>query len=413
MKRHFGLLIAVLLLLALAVPLAAQEEGPPQVGLRPDAPEYALHGPYWVGTRHLPVASTSVHPTRVEVWYPALNPEGLTEDITFREFDLPIIGHALQDAAPDVEHGPYPLVIVAHGLNGNRQDYLYLCEHLASHGFVVLAITYADAWATPAETPFTRTSIHYSRPQDVTWQIDYATSLNAAQGELHGMIDTEKIAVVGHSMGGYTALMAAGAQLDIQGQTSWCTMYPDAVTAEEIGSLNICRELEENLNQLARSVGLETVPDELWPSWGDERVDAIVPLAPAAFEFGSESLQSVTIPTMVMYGSADDFVLSDIPLYETYVYEDLGSPEKLLVVFEHAGHQIYYNDCDAQPWLLDRGLFWVCRDDIWDFDRAHDLINHFTTAFLLDVLKGDEAAHEALAPDAVSFPGLTYEAEGF
>jgi hypothetical protein len=46
-------------------------------------------------------------------------------------------------------------------------------------------------------------------------------------------------------------------------------------------------------------------------------------------------------------------------------------------------------------------------------DRAHDLINHFTTAFLLDVLKGDKDAHAALAPDAVSFPGITYQAEGF
>ena len=46
-------------------------------------------------------------------------------------------------------------------------------------------------------------------------------------------------------------------------------------------------------------------------------------------------------------------------------------------------------------------------------DRAHDLINHLTTAFLLDVLKGDKEAHKALAPDVVNFPGITYEAQGF
>ncbi len=34
-----------------------------------------------------------------------------------------------------------------------------------------------------------------------------------------------------------------------------------------------------------------------------------------------------------------------------------------------------------------------------------------TTAFLLDLLKGD--AHAALAPDAVNFPGITYQAERF
>jgi hypothetical protein len=45
-------------------------------------------------------------------------------------------------------------------------------------------------------------------------------------------------------------------------------------------------------------------------------------------------------------------------------------------------------------------------------DRAHDLINHFTTAFLLAELYQDADA-AALAPDAVHFPSVTYEAQGF
>ena len=52
--------------------------------------------------------------------------------------------------------------------------------------------------------------------------------------------------------------------------------------------------------------------------------------------------------------------------------------------------------------------FWSCSDSIWDMDRAHDLTNHFTTAFLLDVLKGDKETHKALLPDAVKFPGIQY-----
>jgi len=46
-------------------------------------------------------------------------------------------------------------------------------------------------------------------------------------------------------------------------------------------------------------------------------------------------------------------------------------------------------------------------------NRAHDLINHFTTAFLRDMLTGDILAHAALAPSAVDFAGVTYQAEGF
>jgi hypothetical protein len=46
-------------------------------------------------------------------------------------------------------------------------------------------------------------------------------------------------------------------------------------------------------------------------------------------------------------------------------------------------------------------------------DRAHDLISHFTTAFLLAELYQDADAAAALAPDGVHFPGVTYEAQGF
>jgi hypothetical protein len=35
-------------------------------------------------------------------------------------------------------------------------------------------------------------------------------------------------------------------------------------------------------------------------------------------------------------------------------------------------------------------------------------MNHFTTAFLLDILKDDQEAHNALMPGAVSFPGIVY-----
>jgi len=58
-------------------------------------------------------------------------------------------------------------------------------------------------------------------------------------------------------------------------------------------------------------------------------------------------------------------------------------------------------------------LFWLCADPVWDKDRAHDLLNHLITAFLLVALKDDADAGAALAPDQVVFPGITYEAQGF
>ncbi len=405
---HFALILIVVLLCTSVV--FAQDATPEPVGLRPDAPTYALHGPYWVGVEEFQ-AKTEFHDTTVAVWYPALNPKGVDEAISHPTTAAgSIMMRAIWDAAPDTSTGPYPLVISAHGLGSQRFFASYLSEHLASHGFVVMAIDYADnGAATNANIALSM----YTRPKDVSWQIDYADRLTGAGETLEGMIDTQHVAVVGHSLGGYTALMAGGAQLDLNGPTSSCALYPDLAEPKESGDVQIKRDACDHAKQVADLAGLKTVPEGLWPSWGDSRVDAIVSLAPGAFFFGSESTKGVTVPTMILVGSKDRFIFSDLPIYQPYVYDNLGSAVKSLAVFEGADHEIFGNDCSTNRDWIAAGYFWACSDAVWDMNRFHDLTNHFTTAFLLDVLKGDKEAHKALAPDAVSFVGVEYQAQGF
>ena len=59
------------------------------------------------------------------------------------------------------------------------------------------------------------------------------------------------------------------------------------------------------------------------------------------------------------------------------------------------------------------GIHSFCSDPAWDKVRSHNLINHFTTAFLLAELKQDENAAAALAPVAVEFAGVTYKSQGY
>jgi predicted dienelactone hydrolase len=411
-KRLILLALAALVIFALTVaPVLAQDTKPEPVGLRPDAPKYALHGPYWVGTMEM-YAKTDFHTTRIMVWYPTKNPDSKQETITYTVngwgSTLPVGGHAILRAEADFEDGPYPLVVFVHGLGGSLLSNAYLCEHLASQGFIVMAIDYADNHETgstvnPALSMFTR-------PRDVSWQIDYAEQLNADENsQLRGMIDIEHIAVVGHSYGGYTTLVAGGALLDLTGPTSWCLQYANLQLPAEIGSGTIQDYLCNYAEQVAELAGLKSVPEELWPSWADPRIDAIVPLAPWTPFFGSDSATTITVPTLLMYGSKDHLVFSDFELYQPYAYDHLGSMSKSRVVFEDGDHMIFANDCATVPWYVNGGAFWFCSDPVWDMNRAHDLINHFTTAFLLDVLKGDPDAHTALLAENVSFPGITYE----
>jgi predicted dienelactone hydrolase len=139
---------------------------------------------------------------------------------------------------------------------------------------------------------------------------------------------------------------------------------------------------------------------------GDPRIDALVAYTPSRIPaFGTDGLAALTLPTMVVVGSND----GDSPpeRYAYPMYERIGSTKRSLVVFEGANHFIFGDSCS--PFMIEWGMHAFCSDSVWDMDRAHDVINHFTTAFLLSELYGDEGATVALGPDAVKFPGIAYK----
>ncbi len=401
---HLALILIVVLLTTSVV--FAQDAKPEPVGLRPDAPTYAVHGPYWVGTMQLEAKMPS-HPTVLTLWYPALNPNGDKDSLTYDWRGVTTLGHAIKDAAPDKKGGTYPLVIFSHGSNGSPLVSPYLLEHWASQGFVVMSADHVDNWVSPL--PAEDFSSTFTRPQDISWQIDYAGTLTAAGGKLAGIINIDRIAVAGHSFGGETALLAAGAPIDLSSK-SWCGVNPSTPSSPESGGANMCMTgYPGAADALAKLAGLNSVPDGLWPSWGDSRVDAIMPIAPGMMDFSAKSLALVKIPTLILVGSTDHWVHADWPLYKSFAFDAIGSPTKSLVQFTNGDHMLVVDTCETMPWLIDMGAYFFCADAVWDMNRAHDLINHLTTAFLLDTLKGDNEAHNALLPDAVKFVGIDYQ----
>lgn len=413
-----SLFVIAALILSAVQPVLGQESPPAPQGIRYDAPPYAIDGPYAVGVRYftIPAVGENDRELTATVWYPAEPPEDETAPMVYEQQfaagDVPpfsVLGKAQLDAPLDASGAPYPLVVYSHAHWSMGQEVPYFVEHLASRGFVVISVDHEDNWSTWGATGFG--PMDYPTPvrraQEVTRQIDFAEDLSAPGGDMEGMIATDKVGVGGWSMGGITSLAVAGAQLDTATLRAWCEEDPLHAQAAFWACIDVLSHEEE----LAAFAGLDEVPAGLWQSTKDERVAAAVRLSGSTVWFGGDGLAAVDVPVLLFHGGGE--ATTDPSLQVGDPFGSVASPRKAEVAFDHAGHTLFNSSCQDNPDMAAMGLPMFCTDPVWDMDRAHDLINHFATAFLLAELKGDAEADAALAPENVAFPGIEYMATGY
>lgn len=115
--------------------------------------------------------------------------------------------------------GKLPVVLLSHGHGPSlyipsKDGYGPLVEFYAGHGFIVIQPTHLNSkvGGVPADAAggplFWR-----SRVEDMSTIIDQLEAIEAAMPPIAGRIDKDRIAVVGHSLGGQTAGLLLGARL--------------------------------------------------------------------------------------------------------------------------------------------------------------------------------------------------------
>jgi len=144
----------------------------------------------------------------------------------------PLVSRLLSASQPLDSH--QPLVIISHGFGANRKSFAYLARHLASHGLIVAALEHpgsnirrqlnVSAVNHPSELmPATE---FIDRPKDVSFVLDELAKLNQQPGSLQGKLNTQQVSAIGHSLGGYTVLALAGAEVNLEELRQFCKTTP-------------------------------------------------------------------------------------------------------------------------------------------------------------------------------------------
>jgi predicted dienelactone hydrolase len=208
-------------------------------------------------------AEGALQPLKGAVWYPCAQPKSemrLGPFVMSVTMNCPLVGEKR------------PLVVISHGRTGSFLGHRDTAEALADAGFIVVAINH------PGDTSLDKSrtgefSVFVERPADIKRALDYMLGSwpDAAR------IDAGRIGFFGFSRGGYTGLVAIGANPSFGKRLRLCEGKSDP----------LCEQVHAGkLRELSH----------------DPRIKAAVIVDPLSVFFTEESFKNVRVPVQ-LWGS--------------------------------------------------------------------------------------------------------------
>lgn len=198
-----------------------------------------------------------------------------------------------------IEPGLFPLALISHGTGGTPLTHRLLAHFLARHGFVVGLVRHHanhrddNSWHNTPDNLV-------ARPRHLSLAID------GLLAEFGAAVRPDWVAVIGHSLGGYTALALAGGQ-------------PGSLPHEHA----------------------DGTPQRI-PVVPDARVRALVLLAPATVWYrAAEALRNVRVPILLMMGEKDEWTPD---FHAQIVLTGVADRDQVTHrVVENAGHYSFFS----------------------------------------------------------------------
>jgi predicted dienelactone hydrolase len=161
-----------------------------------------------------------------------------------------------------IDKGPFPVVLLSHGLGGNIRTLSWLSAGLAARGAVVVSVDHPNS--TTADFDLRQGLDHWTRVQDLQTALDKLL----ADPRFAGQLDRTRVMTAGFSYGGWTALSMGGVTGNLAGYAAHC---------ETVGTASShCADIAEG------GLNLHDLDATAWDaSYKDQRITMVAAIDPA------------------------------------------------------------------------------------------------------------------------------------
>lgn len=289
-----------------------------------------------VGIQHQTIFNDSYRPLDITIWYPT----SAEKEATLTADNAAFQGTLAAKNAP-LKVGNYPLILLSHGYRGHWRNLNWLADLLVKKGYLIAAVDH----------PGTSTFNHdadiaaqwWERPKDISRTLDWLQ-----HSVWSSYINSEQVSAIGHSLGGWTVMLLAGASVDAHAMRTFYNKHPNP-----------------RIESVANEMKLDN-PEPMLAGLEDSRINKIVSLdLGLAHSFSVASLKQI-LPSVMVLGAGIDIGDLPVDIESGFIARSLELPTNRYKIYPKATHFSFMQLCKANAYELleaeEQGGGIVCLD---------------------------------------------------